>query len=669
MEKNSIKQKIEQLRKALSYHNHRYYVMAQPEISDYDYDMKMKELQALEAEHTEFFDVNSPTQRVGSDINQEFTQVKHKYDMLSLSNTYNEEELRDFDNRVQKAIKQPVEYVCELKFDGTAIGLVYENGVFQRAVTRGDGEYGDDVSANVRTIKSVPLELIGDDYPNEFEIRGEIIMPHSSFEKLNAERVKTGESPMANPRNAAAGSLKMQNSAMVAKRNLDCFLYYMLGNDLPSDSHYENLKQAKTWGFKISNNIKKVDSIDKVIEYIKYWDKERSNLSYDIDGIVVKVDSSILQKQLGFTSKSPRWAISYKFKAERVVSKLLSVDFQVGRTGAITPVANLEPVQLAGTVVKRASLHNADQIELLDLKINDMVYVEKGGEIIPKIVGVDKSKRNETIKDIVYINHCPECGTELMREEGEAKHYCKNEYACPPQIKGKIEHFISRKAMNIDGLGEETIELLFQEGLIKNIADLYTLRKEQLLPLDRMGEKSANNIIKSIEESKNVPFDKLLYALGIRFVGETGAKKLANNFRSIDNLQSASMEQLIDTEDIGVKIAESVIDYFKQEVNIEIIERLKEYGLNFELSESQDEDKTDILQSKSFVISGVFSKYSRDELKELIAKNGGRNTGSISKKTDYLLAGDKMGPAKLEKAQKLNITIIDEEAFLQMIGL
>lgn len=661
------KQKIKQLREELRYHNHKYYVLAQPEISDYDYDMKMKELQALEAKYPEFYDANSPTQRVGSDINQEFSQVKHKYDMLSLSNTYNEGELRDFDNRVQKAIQQSPTYVCELKFDGTAIGLSYSNGVFVSGVTRGDGEYGDDVSANVRTIRSIPLNLIGKSYPNDFEIRGEIIMPHKSFNELNERRIAAGEQPMANPRNAAAGSLKMQNSAMLAKRNLDCFLYYMLGENLPSDSHYENLQEAKKWGFKISNHIKKADSIEQVIEYINYWDIERNNLPYDIDGIVIKVDSLSLQKQLGFTSKSPRWAISYKFKAERVATKLLSVDFQVGRTGAITPVANLEPVQLAGTVVKRASLHNADQIELLDLKINDTVYVEKGGEIIPKIVGVDLSKRNEETQDIVYISHCPECNTELVREEGEAKHYCRNEFACPPQIKGKIEHFIGRKAMNIDGLGEETIDLLFKENLVNNIADLYSLTKEQLLPLDRMGEKSAQNIIAGIEASKNTPFDKLLYALGIRFVGETVAKKLASAFKNIDNLQAASFEQLTDTEEIGEKIAESIISYFKVDYNIELIAKLKEKGLNFAITEDDNTEKTDKLNSHTFVISGVFKHHSRDELKELITQNGGKNTGSISKKTDYLLAGDKMGPSKLEKARKLNIKIISEDEFLEMI--
>ncbi len=662
-----IKEKIDKIRQELQHHNHQYYVLSEPEISDYKYDMKMKELQSLEKKYPEFFDINSPTQRVGSDINQEFTQVKHKYDMLSLSNTYNEAELRDFDNRVKKLIQQPVQYVCELKFDGTAIGLIYEQGKFVRAVTRGDGEYGDDVSANVRTIKSIPLHLFGDNYPEEFEIRGEIIMPHSSFEKLNRERIKSGSLPMANPRNAASGSLKMQNSAAVAKRNLDCFLYYMLGENLPSSSHYENLQQAKQWGFKISKHIKKVENIEEVIEYINYWDKKRGELAYDIDGIVIKVDYSEFQKQLGFTSKSPRWAISYKFKAERVATKLLSVDFQVGRTGAITPVANLQPVQLAGTIVKRASLHNADQIKLLDLKINDMVYVEKGGEIIPKIVGVDKSLRGKDIEEIHYITRCPECNTELVREEGEAKHYCKNENACPPQIKGKIEHFIGRKAMNIDGLGEETIDLLFKKGLIKNIADLYTLRKEELLPLDRMGEKSANNIIAGIEESKKISFDKLLYALGIRFVGETVARKLASSFLSIDNLQKATTEQLIDTEEIGSKIAESITEYFQQDTNVEIINRLKEYGLNLELSKEEQEDVSNKLQAKTFVISGVFSKYSRDEIKALILKNGGKNTGSISKKTDYLLAGDKIGPSKLEKAKKLNIKIISEDEFLEML--
>ncbi|MCF6242484.1 MAG: NAD-dependent DNA ligase LigA, partial [Bacteroidales bacterium] len=643
-----------------------YYGKAQPELSDYEYDMLIKELQDLESAHPEFYDPNSPTQRVGSDINKEFKQVKHKYGMLSLSNTYNEGELRDFDGRVRKLINQAPVYVCELKFDGTAIGLSYEQGVFVRAVTRGDGVVGDDVSDNVRTIKSIPLKLRGSDYPDEFEIRGEIFMPRKVFEELNKQRIEAGEEPYINPRNTAAGSLKLQNSAEVAKRKLDCYLYYMLGENLPSDSHYENLQYAKKWGFKISEHIKLAKNIDEVLEYINYWDVHRKELPYDIDGIVIKVDSLSLQKQLGFTAKSPRWAISYKFLAERVATKLLSVDYQVGRTGAITPVANLEPVFIAGTTVKRASLHNADQIELLDLHINDTVFVEKGGEIIPKVVAVDIDNRPQDAQKINYITHCPECGTELVRKEGEAKHYCPNEYACPPQIKGKIEHFISRKAMNIDGLGAETIDLLFEKGLVHNIADLYELKKEQLVPLERMGEKSAENIIKGIEESKKVAFHRVLFALGIRYVGETVAKKLAEYFSSIDALANASFDDLIAVDEIGDKIAESVIEYFQSERNTELINRLKNYGLQFS-AENNDRIKTEKLKGLSIVISGVFQKHSRDEYKEMIAASGGKNTSSISKKTDYLLAGDKMGPAKLEKAQKFGVKIISEDEFLEMI--
>ena len=662
-----IKQRIDNLRKQLAHHNYLYYVKAQPEISDYEYDLLMKELQALEKEHPEFYDPNSPTQRVGSDINKEFKQVKHKYGMLSLSNTYNEGELRDFDMRVRKLINKAPVYVCELKFDGTAIGLTYEKGEFVRAVTRGDGVMGDDVSDNVRTIKSIPLKLRGSDYPEEFEIRGEIFMPRKVFEELNKQRIEAGEEPYVNPRNTAAGSLKLQNSSEVAKRKLDCYLYYMLGENLPSDSHYENLQMAKKWGFKISEHIKLAQNIDEVLEYINYWEENRKNLPYDIDGIVIKVDSLALQKQLGFTAKSPRWAISYKFLAERVRTKLLSVDYQVGRTGAITPVANLEPVFIAGTTVKRASLHNADQIELLDLHINDFVFVEKGGEIIPKVVGVDVENRPPDAQKIKYITQCPECGTVLIRREGEAKHYCPNEYACPPQIKGKIEHFISRKAMNIDGLGSETIDLLYEKGLVKNIADLYELKKEQLIPLERMGEKSANNVIKGIEESKSVPFHRVLFALGIRYVGETVAKKLAEHFENIDALINAGFDDLIHVDEIGEKIAESVIEYFKSDANRQLINRLKNYGLQFEISDSQKE-KSDKLKGLSIVISGVFQKFSRDALKEMIAANGGKNTSSLSKKTDYLLAGDKMGPAKLEKAKKLGIKIISEDDFLKMIS-
>lgn len=664
----TIEEKINDLRKNLAYHNHLYYVESNPQILDYDYDMMMKELQEIENQHPEFFDPNSPTQRVGSDINKVFEQVKHKYDMLSLSNTYNEDELSDFDQRVKKLISEDPIYICELKFDGTAIGLTYKKGVFESAVTRGDGVFGDDVSANVRTIKSIPLKLQGSDYPDEFEIRGEIFMSKKVFAELNEQRVSAGEAAYINPRNTASGSLKIQNSAEVAKRRLDCFLYYMLGENLPSDSHLENLRNAKKWGFKISEYGKLANNIDEVIEFITYWDKQREELPYEIDGIVIKVDSLSKQKQLGFTAKSPRWAISYKFLAERVSTKLLSIDYQVGRTGAITPVANLKPVFIAGTTVKRASLHNADQIELLDVRINDIVYVEKGGEIIPKVVGVDKEARAKSSQKVVYITECPECGSALVREEGEAKHYCPNEYACPPQIKGKIEHFISRKAMNIDGIGTETIDLLFEEQLLTNISELYELKKEQLIPLERMGEKSAENIIEGIEESKTVPFHRLLFALGIRYVGATVARKLAMSIGNIDDLENATVEELVEIDEIGERIAESVIDYFSLEKNRILIDKLKNHGLSF-INEESEEGKTDKLKGLSIVISGVFEKYSRDELKEMITKNGGKNTGSISKKTDYVLAGDKMGPSKLEKANKLGLKIITEDEFLQMIDL
>ena len=664
----TIEQNIQELREKLAHHNHLYYVESNPQLSDYDYDMMMKELQVLENQHPEYFDPNSPTQRVGSDINKEFEQVQHKYDMLSLSNTYNEGELRDFDQRVKKLISEDPIYVCELKFDGTAIGITYENGVFKQAVTRGDGAFGDDVSNNVRTIKSIPLKLKGNDFPEEFEIRGEIFMAKKVFAELNEQRVSVGEAAYINPRNTASGSLKLQNSAEVSKRRLDCYLYYMLGENLPEDSHTENLKNAKKWGFKISEHGKIAKNIDEVLEYIKYWEKQREQLPYDIDGIVIKVDSLLKQKQLGFTAKSPRWAISYKFLAERVATKLLSIDYQVGRTGAITPVANLKPVFIAGTTVKRATLHNADQIELLDVRIDDTVFVEKGGEIIPKVVGVDKDARAESSQKVVYITQCPECGSKLIREEDEAKHYCPNEYACPPQIKGKIEHFISRKAMNIDGIGAETIDLLFEKNMLSDISDLYELKKDQLMPLERMGEKSADNIIKGVQESKSVPFYKLLYALGIRYVGATVAKKLAVSVGNIDALANAKVEELIEIDEIGERIAETVVEYFNLERNRVLIEKLKQHGLSF-INEESEEGKTDILKGLSIVISGVFEKYSRDELKEMISKNGGKNTSSISKKTDYVLAGDKMGPSKLEKANKLGLKIITEDDFLQMIGL
>ena len=666
---SDIKNIIENLRKEIDQHNYNYYVLSKPSLSDYDFDMLLNKLIKLEREQPEFFDKNSPTQRVGSDINKSFTQVQHKYPMLSLGNTYSEEELIDFSNRVSKTIGDDYEYVCELKFDGTSISLTYKNGELEKAVTRGDGVQGDDVTNNVRTIRSIPLKLNKGDYPNEFEIRGEIMMPFSVFNKLNKEKEEAGEDLFANPRNAASGTLKMQNSSLVAKRNLDCYLYYLISDENIAQDHYTNLEMAKNWGFKVPDTTQKCKDINQVLEYIKYWDTERENLAYPIDGIVIKVNSLLQQKQLGYTAKSPRWAISYKFKAERVSTKLLSVTYQVGRTGAITPVANLEPVQLAGTTVKRASLHNADIIENMDIRINDVVYVEKGGEIIPKIVDVEYDLRNSDSEKLEYINNCPDCGAELIRKEGEANHYCPNEFNCPTQIKGKIEHFISRKAMNIDGLGEETIDLLYSKGLVKNIYDLYLLRAEDIIPLDRMGEKSADRILKSLEDSKHVPFERVLFALGIRYVGATIAKKLAFSLINIDTIINSNFEALIEVDEIGDKIAESLISYFENENNKLLISNLKEKGLQFSIDESAIEEKTDILNGESIVISGVFEKYSRDELKGLIEKNGGKNTGSISKKTGYLLAGDKIGPSKLEKAQKLGVKIINENQFLEMIGL
>ena len=667
MDKDKAKQHIEALRKELEEHNYKYYVISQPVISDYDFDQKLKELESLESDYPEFADPNSPTQRVGSDINQEFVQVKHQYPMLSLSNSYSEQELIDFDQRIKKLIDEPYEFVCELKFDGTSISLTYENGQLVKAVTRGDGEKGDDVTANARTIRSIPLKIEGNNYPKTFEIRGEVLLPFSVFAELNQSREEIGEMPFANPRNAASGTLKMQNSAEVAKRKLDAYFYYLLGEELPNDGHYENLEHAKSWGFKISGDTKKCTNIEEVIAYIKYWDTERFNLPIATDGIVIKVNSKRLQNNLGFTAKSPRWAIAYKFKAERVSTKLESVTYQVGRTGAVTPVANLSPILLAGTTVKRASLHNADIIEKLDLHLNDVVYVEKGGEIIPKIVDVDQKLRHPMAQKIEFIRSCPECKTALVRSEGEAAHYCPNENGCPPQIKGKIEHFVSRKAMSIDGLGDETIELLFNKGLIKNSADLYDLTAAQLISLDRMGEKSAERILKSLEESKNVPFERVLFALGIRFVGETVAKKLAQNLISIDQIQQADLEKLIDIDEIGERIAESVLAYFQDEKNSEQIFRLKTCGLQFELDESVLTERSNKLEGLSIVISGTFEVHSRDELKKLIEKHGGKNVGSISKKTSYLLGGNNVGPSKLEKIEKFKIPILTESDFLEMI--
>ena len=664
----TVKEKIDQLRADLHRHNYNYYVLNAPEISDKEFDDRMRELQELEKEHPEYQDDNSPTMRVGSDLNKNFTQVAHKYPMLSLGNTYSESEVTDFYDRVKKALNEDFEICCELKYDGTSISLTYENGKLVRAVTRGDGEKGDDVTDNVKTIRTIPLVLHGS-YPESFEIRGEILMPWEVFEELNLEKEAREEPLFANPRNAASGTLKLQNSAIVASRKLDAYLYYLLGEELPCDGHYENLQAAAGWGFKTSEHMKKAHSLEEVFEYIRYWDTERKNLPVATDGIVLKVNSMRQQKNLGFTAKSPRWAIAYKFQAERALTRLNKVTYQVGRTGAVTPVANLDPVQLSGTIVKRASLHNADIIEGLDLHIGDMVYVEKGGEIIPKITGVDKDARSMLIGEKVkFITHCPECGSKLIRYEGEAAHYCPNETSCPPQIKGKIEHFISRKAMNIDGLGPETVDMFYRLGLIKNTADLYQLTADDIKNLDRMGEKSAENIIKGIEASKEVPFERVLFALGIRFVGETVAKKIAKSFNDIDELKNANLEKLINIDEIGEKIAQSILTYFANPLNCELIERLKSTGLQLYRREEDLSGYTDKLAGQSIVISGVFTHHSRDEYKELIEKNGGKNVGSISAKTSFILAGENMGPAKLEKAHKLGIKLMSEDEFLTLIS-
>lgn len=661
-------ERIDQLRNELHAHNYNYYVLNAPVISDQEFDRLMRELQDLEAKHPECFDANSPTMRVGSDLNKNFTQVEHKYPMLSLGNTYSESEVADFYERVRKSLNEDFEICCEMKFDGTSISLTYEDGKLVRAVTRGDGVKGDDVTDNVKTIRSIPLVLHGEGYPKNFEIRGEILMPWTVFEDLNRERELREEPLFANPRNAASGTLKSQNSAVVASRKLDAYLYYLLGDNLPHDGHYENLQEAEKWGFKISHITRKVRTLDEIFEFINYWDVERKNLPVATDGIVLKVNSLRQQRNLGYTTKSPRWAIAYKFQAEQALTKLLKVTYQVGRTGAVTPVANLEPVQLSGTIVKRASLHNADIIASLDLHIGDMVYVEKGGEIIPKITGVDVASRPQNSEKVTFITHCPECGSKLIRYEDEAAHYCTNETACPPQIKGKIEHFISRRAMNIEGLGPETVDQFYQEGMIHNVADLYTLKAEDICKLERMGEKSAENIIQGIEASKQVPYERVLFALGIRFVGETVAKKVAKAFRSIDALATATLDELIHVDEIGEKIAQSILLYFSNEQNRMLVERLRQAGLKLEADEEDLSGHTDRLQGKSIVISGVFALHSRDEYKDLIEKHGGKNVGSISKKTSFILAGDNMGPSKLEKAQKLGIPIIDENEFLSMIA-
>lgn len=668
MEREEAYRKITELRKELEDHNYKYYVLAQPEISDFDFDMKLRELERLETEFPEFADPYSPTQRVGSDISKAFEQVEHRYPMLSLSNAYSEGEIADFDNRIKKLIGEDFEYVCELKFDGSSISLLYEKGKLVRAVTRGDGVKGDDVTSNVRTIRSVPLSLRGEGYPESFEIRGEIVMPFQVFEELNKQREEAGEPLFANPRNSAAGTLKMQDPSIVASRKLDAYFYSLMGDNLPADGHYENLKKAGEWGFKISEATRICQNLDEVFKYLHKWDVERHKVPVATDGVVIKVNSRRLQEELGFTAKSPRWAIAYKFKAESAATVLKSVSYQVGRTGAVTPVANLDPVQIAGTVVKRASLHNADIIKNLGLHLNDTVFVEKGGEIIPKITGVDAEKRHPMALPVEFIEKCPECGTPLVRNEGEAAHYCPNETGCPPQIKGKMEHFVSRKAMDIDGLGQETIELLYNQGLAKSIADLYLLKKEQLSALDRMGEKSAQRILDGLEESKKAPFERVLFALGIRYVGETVAKKLAKEVHSIDNLREKTKDELTEIDEIGDRIADSILDFFSKPEHIEMIQFLKKQGLQVQLSEDILSNRTEKLKGMSIVISGTFEKHSRDELKQLIEQNGGKNVGSISKKTNYVLAGENMGPSKLEKAQKLGIPIIFEEEFLKLLG-
>ena len=661
------KQRILQLRQELHEHNHKYYVLNQPSISDQEFDFMMHELQELEARHPEMADPDSPTQRVGSDISTEFKQVAHKYPMLSLANTYNEQDVADFYNSVSKGLNgEDFEICCEMKYDGLSISLTYVDGRLTQAVTRGDGVHGDDVTANVRTIRSIPLVLKDGDWPREFEIRGEILMPWQSFERLNAEREAAEDPLFANPRNAASGTLKSLNPAVAAKRKLDAYLYYLLGDGIEGDGHYENLMRAKAWGFKISDGMRKVKTLQEIYDFINYWDTERKNLPVATDGIVLKVNSLRQQRALGYTAKSPRWAIAYKFKAERECTRLREVTYQVGRTGQITPVANMEPVQLAGTTVRRATLNNEDFIRSLDLHEGDYVYVEKGGEIIPKIVGVDTERREASARPVEFITKCPECGSELVRYEGEAAHYCPNDAGCPPQIKGRIEHFISRRAMNIDSLGPETIDEYFRRGLIKNVADLYDIRVEQING-DGSRQKSAQKVVDGIEASKQVPFERVVFALGIRFVGETSARLLARHFKDIDHLAAATLQELTDIDGVGEVIAKSVITYFHNPINMEIVNRLRAYGLQMSLSEEQMQAASTKLAGKSIVISGVFTHHSRDEYKRIIEQNGGKNVGSISGKTSFILAGDNMGPAKLQKAEKLGVPIVDEETFLEMI--
>ncbi|WP_026715034.1 NAD-dependent DNA ligase LigA [Flavobacterium daejeonense] len=664
----AVLETIQKLRDELNLHNYNYYVMDNPTISDYEFDIKLKELQDLENKHPEFFDANSPTQRVGGTITKNFQTVAHTHRMYSLDNSYSKEDLLDWENRIQKVLGNvDLQYTCELKYDGASISITYENGKLARAVTRGDGFQGDDVTNNIKTIKSIPLQLKGQDFPEKFDIRGEIILPFAGFEKMNQELIEIGETPYSNPRNTASGSLKLQDSSEVAKRPLECLLYFVTGEKLPFESQFEGLESARKWGFKVPKEAKIAGSLQEVFDFIDYWDVHRHNLPYETDGVVVKVNLIQYQEELGYTAKSPRWAIAYKFKAEQVATKLNSISYQVGRTGAITPVANLEPVQLAGTIVKRASLHNADQIEKLDIRIGDTVFVEKGGEIIPKIIAVDLSKRPEDSKITDYITHCPECNSELVRNEGEANHYCPNFYGCPPQIIGRIQHFISRKAMDIEGLGGETVALLYNNHLVQNYADLYELKVEDILPLERMAQKSAENLVNGVKKSTLIPFESVLYALGIRYVGETVAKKLAKHYKNIEALSRATLMDLILVDEIGERIAQSVVDFFENEENKIIIQRLKQYGVQFEIVEKININATNKLEGKIFVVSGVFTQFSREELKTAIEDNGGKVGSSISSKTDYVVAGDNMGPAKLEKANKLNIPIISESDFMMMI--
>lgn len=664
---STVEEQINQLREELRKHNYNYYVLDKPIISDYEFDIKLKALLNLEIKHPEFFDANSPTQRVGGTVTKNFETIPHEHRMYSLDNSYSKEDLQDWETRIKKLVDGDIQYTCELKYDGASISLTYEEGKLVKAVTRGDGFQGDNVTANVKTIKSVPLKLKGD-YPPKFDIRGEIVLPFDGFNKMNEERIEIGEEPYRNPRNTASGSLKLQDSAEVAKRPLECLLYNITGTNLGIASQFESLENARQWGFKVPDAAKLLNSIDEVLEFIDYWNEERHKLPYETDGVVIKVNSLYQQEELGYTAKAPRWAMAYKFKAEQVSTRLNGITYQVGRTGAITPVANLEPVELAGTTVKRASLHNADQIEKLDIRVGDVVFVEKGGEIIPKIIAVDLTKRPLNSVPTRYITHCPECKTELIRTEGDAKHYCPNEYGCAPQIIGRIQHYISRKAMDIEGLGGETVALLVNEGLINDYSDLYELKKELIVPLERMADKSADNLIQGIAQSINIPFERVLYALGIRYVGETVAKKLAKHYKSIDSLANANEEDLVNVDEIGVKIAESVTAFFNKESNIQVIDRLKRFGVQLEISAEQLGGQTNLLKGDVIVISGVFETISRDELKKLIENNGGKVSSSISSKTSYIVAGSNMGPSKKEKAEKLNISLLNEIEFLQKIN-